>query len=425
VVGNELEARMPNEVSGAEPAASRRPALHFVPERGWINDPHGVTFRAGRYHLFHQAVPDSTQWEPGISWGHATSPDLLTWQQQPPVLLPGDGDDGCWSGSVCTTPADARPAMYYTSVRASKIDHGTVRVARPVDDGWLAWRKGPVVVRTPEQPPVGIFRDPNVFWDGDCWRMLVGAGYPDGRPAVLCYRSTDQEQWTAEGPLVEGERPESCGYMAWECPQLVRVGNRHILLVSVLADGVGRDVLVAVGSYRAGGMDIDHWSQLTHGPGHYAPTTFLDADGQPCVIFWIRGIGDADAGWYGTLSVPYRLSIVDGHLAMTPHPVLATARPDPRRTIGFTWRPGAEQGERLSLDSDDGRPALDLVREGNTLTITTPDLIVRAPLEGDEVDVLVDGCVLEVGTARGLVGLPQFALPHLGTIPPDITPWWG
>jgi beta-fructofuranosidase len=66
-----------------------------------------------------------------------------------------------------------------------------------------------VLVSTPEQPSVNVFRDPSVFWDADSWRMLVGAGYPDGRAAVRCYRSTDQEGWTYEGPLAEGPQPQA------------------------------------------------------------------------------------------------------------------------------------------------------------------------------------------------------------------------
>jgi beta-fructofuranosidase len=403
-----------------------RPALHFTPERGWINDPHGVTFRDGVYHLFHQAVPDSTQWQPGISWGHVTSPDLLTWQQQLPALAPGNGDDGCWSGSVCTTPLQEPPAMYYTSVDVADVDQGAVRIARPLDDAWLAWRKGPVVVTPAEQPPVRSFRDPNVFWDGDCWRMLVGAGYADGRGAVLCYSSTDQENWIAGGALVESERPESYGarHLTWECPQLVRVGDRHVLLVSVQADEQGKDVLVAVGSYRAGRMQVDHWAPLTYGPGHYAATTFLDADGEPCVIFWIRGVGDADAGWSGALSIPYRLSIADGRVAVRPHPVLAGARPNPGLTAGFTWRSAQGGTDRLTLGSDDGWRALDLLRTGDQLTVTTAAGIVTAPLEGDHVDVLVDGCVLEVATQRGVVGLPLSPCPDAAPRGAGITPWW-
>lgn len=343
---------------GVSPASSRRPSLHFTAQRGWINDPHGVTFRDGRYHLFHQAVPDAVEWNLAISWGHATSADLLTWEHQPPVLVPGDGDDGCWSGSVCVAPPDAPAAMYYTSVRASDPDHGDIRLATPAGDDWSTWRKGPVIVSTAREPHLQALRDPNVFWDGDCWRMLVGAGYADGRAAILCYRSTDQEHWTAEGALLESEPPESYGArtMVWECPQLVRVGDRHVLLISVLADGVGGDALAAVGSYRAARMQVAGWSQITHGPGHYAPTTFLDADEQPCVLFWIRRVGDPDAGWSGALSIPYRLALVDGRVTLSPHPVLAAARPDPQRTAGFTWRPAG--GGSFQAEAGPGRRRL-------------------------------------------------------------------
>ena len=220
-----------------------------------------------------------------------------------------------------------------------------MRLATPADDDWSTWRKGPVIVSTAREPHLQALRDPNVFWDGDCWRMLVGAGYADGRAAILCYRSTDQEHWTAEGALLESEPPESYGArnMVWECPQLVRVGDRHVLLISVLADGVGGDALAAVGAYRAGRMQVASWSQITHGPGHYAPTTFLDADEQPCVLFWIRGVGDADAGWSGALSIPYRLALVDGRVALSPHPVLAAAV----RTRSGRW--GSPGGPRARV----------------------------------------------------------------------------
>jgi beta-fructofuranosidase len=255
--------------------------------------------------------------------------------------------------------------------------------------------------------------------------MLVGAGYADGRAAVLCYRSSDQERWTAEGALVESERPESYGarQLAWECPQIVRVGDRQVLLVSVLADGQGGSALAAVGRYRAGRMDVEHWSQLTYGPGHYAPTTFLDADAQPCVLFWIRGIGDPDAGWSGALSIPYRLSLVSGRIVLSPHPVLAGARPDWRRTMGLTWHPAKGASERLSVGSDDHR-ALELVRDGSTLTITTAAGTITAPMEADHLDVLVDGCVLELATQRGVVGLPLSRLPNEPAVGTGIEPWW-
>ena len=75
-----------------------RPLLHFTTRAGWINDPLGLTFHDGRYHLFFQYVPGSTEWAADQRWGHATSDDLLHWTERPVALAPGDGD-------VSRTPA--------------------------------------------------------------------------------------------------------------------------------------------------------------------------------------------------------------------------------------------------------------------------------------------------------------------------------
>ena len=264
-----------------------RPSLHFTAARGWINDPHGITVRNGIYHLFYQSAPGSMDWTPRVSWGHATSNDLVTWAQQQAVLVPDEDDDGCWSGSVCAEPAGANPALYYTSVTTPNVDHGVVRIARPLDQQWTAWRKGAVVSSPPIEPAVHAFRDPYVYWDADCWRMLVGAGYTDGRPAVLGYRSTDQERWIYEGPVAEGPNPESwrARHAVWECPQLIEVDGRHVLLVSLAVDGTTRNVAAAVVDHARGRLHIDDWSPVTHGPGHYAASVFVDADGKPCVMF--------------------------------------------------------------------------------------------------------------------------------------------
>ena len=411
--------------SGAPPSGRDRPSLHFTAERGWINDPHGVSFRNGVYHLFYQSVPDAMSWQPRCNWGHATSTDLLGWEQQPPALVPGLGDDGCWSGSVCTLPPDTPPALFYTSVTMADLDRAAIRVARPMDHDWTTWRKDSAVVLPPRQPSVRVFRDPNVFWDHDCWRMLVGAGLEDGRPAVLCYRSTDQEHWTYEGPLVEGTADVAQGrHTAWECPQLIRIADRDILLVSAVTDGTTGNALVAVGTYDAGRFRSDHWSELTHGPGHYAPSTFLDADDAPCVIFWIRDVADRTAGWSGALSIPYRLSLVDDRLALTPHSAVTRVRRDPGHAFGFTWHPYPGRTSHLSLRTEDGQPALDLLANGSTLTVATPTDTVTAPRDGQDVDVLLDGGILEVITRHGVVGLPVAALPLLVDESAPITPWW-
>jgi len=412
-------------------ARPARPVLHFTPERGWINDPHGVTFRNGRFHLFYQAVPDDDRWQPWCSWGHATSPDLLTWEQQPPALVPGEGDHGCWSGSVCTEPAGTPPTLYYTSVSARDLDLGVVRSALPLDEEWNTWQKGRVLVRPPTGPAVTVFRDPNVFWDADCWRMIVGVGYEDGPGGVLCYASTDREHWRYEGPLAEDTGPPlplRARHIAWECPQLIRIGDRHVLLVSVWGDGKTHYAAAAVGTYRSGQFKVDHWERLTHGAGHYAPSTFLDEAGQPCVLFWIRDVADSTVPWRGALSIPYRLSLAEDRLRLAPHPHLRAARPDPRHTVGFSWQPRRSRTDQLSLTAVDGAPVIDLLARGNTLMVATGGATVTSPLPADDgeplVDVLVDGNVLEVMTGEAVIALPVPTGAALAEAPRAVTSWW-
>ncbi len=117
-----------------------RPALHYAPPSGWVNDPLALTFHEGRYHLFFQYVAGRTTWDVACAWGHATSPDLHTWETQPVALEVGDGEDGVWSGSLVDG------IVFYTAVDAGNADQGRVRRALPDDASWTTWRKEDVVL---------------------------------------------------------------------------------------------------------------------------------------------------------------------------------------------------------------------------------------------------------------------------------------
>ena len=179
-----------------------RPLIHFTPERGWINDPHGLTWHLGRYHLFYQCVPDSIEWRLDCNWGHATSSDLVTWRAEEPVLSPGQGDDGVWSGSLVVDDAGAA-TIFYTSVVASDPRIGRIRIATPRVDDWSRWVKGAVVASAPPDERLATFRDPFVLRERRGWRMLVGAGLPDRRGAVVSYYSADLVDWYYDGILAQ------------------------------------------------------------------------------------------------------------------------------------------------------------------------------------------------------------------------------
>lgn len=418
------------------PMAERtaRPALHLTAS-GWLNDPLGVTWRGDRYHLFHQAVPDRLHWQSECHWAHASSPDLVTWTSHPTALAPDAQDHGCWSGAVHVSPVDGAAVLFYTSVNPPDLGLGVVRTARPDDDDWIRWRKGPIAVRPPVGEGLHTFRDPDVFRDGEIWRMLVGAGYRDGRAAVLSYTSPDLATWTYDGPIAERssqlDAPLWTG-AAWECPHLISFGGRDVLLVSVW-DRSGQFAAAATGSYAAGRHTIDRWTRLTYGPGHYAPTVFTDAQGCSCVMFWLRDAADHDQGWAGALSIPYRLDVAGGELRLAPHPqIRAARRPDPRRVLGLDWGlPGHPPSGTFTLRSTTGLQLVTLNASDGVLVLRTPAATEQLPLGSGPVHLLLDTSILEVCTGPAVAGLTVPGLTVPGAAPDlavldatNVVPWW-
>ena len=220
------------------PADPGRPGYHFTVPAGWINDPLGVTWHeasdGGRYELFYQSNPEAPVWTPACRWGQATSADLVRWRDPRTALEPGPGEVGCWSGSVVVD--QGRPVLVYTSVLAGSTDLGRISLA----DGDASWRRwvpdpaGPVIAAPRPDQGYAHVRDPFVWRDGDLWRMAVGAGRTDGRPAVLQYSSADLRAWQPDGVLAEPEPGrEGPGGAVWECPQLFPLDGAWVLIVSV------------------------------------------------------------------------------------------------------------------------------------------------------------------------------------------------
>ena len=298
------------------------PLVGFTPDRGWLNDPHGVTYRQqdGLYHLFFQRVADSLTWQPQIAWGHAVSPDLSTWTQLPDVLAPDGQDLGCWSGCLVD---DGSPRIFYTSVAGEDPlgwQLGRIRCAVPDDESWRTWRK----LDWSLSAPTGLtaFRDPSVMREGEGWRMLVGVGLDDGSGGVVSFTSTDLEHWEYDG-LAASRSPtaldaEGCSTGSiWECPQLVEVDGRWAMLVSVWDQGETVHVVHALGEWLHGRFDAGPWRQLVSPPA-YASTTFRDARGRPAVMSWLRGVADPKGRWRGALSRPALLRVLGDRLVLEP-----------------------------------------------------------------------------------------------------------
>lgn len=280
-----------------------RPTFHFTPARNWMNDPNGLVWYDGEYHLFFQYNPLENSWG-NMSWGHAVSPDLTTWEELP-VALEHTPTEAVYSGSVVVDHAntsglgsDGAPAMVavYTS-----HDRLTEQQGQSV-----AWStdKGRTWARHPKNPVLEIgstdFRDPKVFWhaDGGYWVMAVALSV---ERVVRLYRSDDLLTWTELSDF----GPAGSTYGVWECPDLFPVAvdgdparTRWVLVVSVQegAPAGGSGMQYFVGDFDgttftpdpADRTDTGGASWVDHGADYYAAVSFNDEPhGRRLLIGWM------------------------------------------------------------------------------------------------------------------------------------------
>ncbi|MEO5832033.1 MAG: glycoside hydrolase family 32 protein [Nakamurella sp.] len=318
------------------PPDGARPALHFTAPSHWLNDPHGLCWAGGEYHLFYQHHTGGNVWSADIVWGHATSADLVRWRHQPIALRPEPAERGCWSGAVLVE--DDRPTILYTSVAGEDWDIGRVAVARPdVTLRHWASARSPDVEVLIEGPPESLgaiaFRDPCLVRTADGWALVIGVGVASGAGLVVQWVSADSVTWTYDGVVCSrpGDADDVWTGSMWECPQLFRLeGDTWALVVSVWDAGRLNYNAVAVGTYNGHRFVAERWSRLTHDENAYAMTSFQDRDGQPAVMFWLREDADhaPDAqAWSGALSLPMVAELTaDRQVRLAPHRDVDTLR---------------------------------------------------------------------------------------------------
>ena len=186
-----------------------RPLLHFSPAFGWLNDPNGLVYKNGEYHLFYQYYPGDSVWGP-MHWGHAVSHDLLNWTHLPIALAP-DALGMCFSGTALVDKGDKSGLFggkdgllaYYT-IAAEKLPDDadfpqSQGMAYSADNGrhWTKYNGNPVI----RNPGLQDFRDPKVFWyePAGHWVMVVTQGQQIG-----IYRSNDAINWQFSSSFGEG-----------------------------------------------------------------------------------------------------------------------------------------------------------------------------------------------------------------------------
>ncbi len=321
-----------------------RPQFHFTPQANWMNDPNGMVYYEGEYHLFYQYYPDSTVWGP-MHWGHAVSNDLVHWDHLPIALYP-DSLGYIFSGSAVidwenTTGFGSKdnPAMVaiYTyhnmdGERAGKNNYQYQALAYSLDKGrtWKKYKNNPVL------PNSGIrdFRDPKVIWHEESkqWVMILSGG-----DIVKLYSSKDLKSWTFESDFGMGIGAHGG---VWECPDLFPINvegtndTKWIMLVSINPGGPngGSATQYFVGDFDGKTFipEKNDSDWLDYGKDNYAGVTWSDIpkeDGRRLFIGWMSNWIYAQTvpteSWRSAMTLPREIKLINegGQYQITTLPV--------------------------------------------------------------------------------------------------------
>ena len=332
------------EAGVAELAAKRNnrwyPKFHIASNGGWINDPNGLSYYKGRWHVFYQLHPYGTQWGP-MHWGHVSSADMLTWKREPVMFAPSleQEKDGVFSGSAVIGD-DGSLRFYYTGHRWANGHDGTdgewqvQMYATPDNDELTSATKHGMVVDCPRDEVDSHFRDPKVWKTGDTWYMTFGVCSAERRGQMWLYTSDDMVEWTFKRVLFQHPDPD-----VWmlECPDFFPIrdaeGNEK-WVIGFSAMGAKKHGFMNRNVNNAGYM-IGTWEPGEEfkpetefrlwdcGHNFYAPQSFTDPNGRQIMYGWMspftQPIPMENDGWCGNLTLPREITLgADGDLHTAP-----------------------------------------------------------------------------------------------------------
>lgn len=337
-----------------------RPQFHFTPAKMWMNDPNGMVYYEGEYHLFYQHYPDANVWGP-MHWGHAVSRDMVHWEHLPIALYP-DSLGYIFSGSAVVDwnntsgfGVNGQPPLVaifthhlMEGERAGRTDFQYQSIAYSTDKGrtWTKYAANPVV---PNMHKIKDFRDPKVIWDEGSkqWVMVFAA-----HDHVMFWGSPDLKNWTYLSNF--GKEYGTHGGV-WECPDLFPMtvegtGEKRWVLLQSLNPGAangGSGTQYFVGDFDGKNFTLDPgfapyvtagkavW--LDHGRDNYAGVTWSDipkSDGRRLFLGWMSNWDYAQVvpteAWRSATTLPRQLvlkNLADGlRLVSLPVKELQTLR---------------------------------------------------------------------------------------------------
>jgi fructan beta-fructosidase len=303
-----------------------RPLMHFSPREHWMNDPNGMVYFNGIYHLFFQYYPAASVWGP-MHWGHAISEDLVHWKQLPIAIYP-DKLGYIFSGSVVVDSNNtsgfgiygkpALVAIFTQHDTAGEHAHTNTyqnqSIAYSNDGGstWIKYKDNPVV----KNPGITDFRDPKVMWykPGNKWIMTLAV-----KDHVAFYSSPDLKNWKEESGF--GKEVGAHGGV-WECPDLFAFDydGKQVwaLLVSINPGGPngGSATQYFIGDFD--GKTFTPYNNnvkwIDYGPDNYAGVTFSNTGERKIFLGWMSNWSYAQLvpteTWRSAMTVPRNLNLL-------------------------------------------------------------------------------------------------------------------
>jgi fructan beta-fructosidase len=317
-----------------------RPQIHFSPPAHWMNDPNGLLYYKGTYHLFYQYYPNASVWGP-MHWGHATSPDLIHWKNQPVALYP-DSLGYIFSGSAVVDykntsgfGKNGQPPLvaiftHHDPVKekAGRKDTQTQSLAYSNDEGrtWHKYDHNPVL----KNPGITDFRDPNVIWYAPEKKWVMSLATKD---RITFYSSPNLKEWKKESEF--GEHLGAHGGV-WECPALFPVtasdGKKlWVLIVNINPGGPngGSATQYFVGDFDGSIFKVlnrdTRW--LDSGTDEYAGVTFHNTGNRNVFLGWMSNWKYATSvptrPWRSAMTIPRELKLFkyDAGYYLTSEPV--------------------------------------------------------------------------------------------------------
>lgn len=408
-----------------------RPTYHHTPTYGWMNDPNGMFYKDGVYHLYYQWNPYGSQWE-NMTWGHSSSRDLIHWEAQP-TAIEADALGTIFSGSCVVDKKNDRVVAFYTSAGQNQVQSMAVS-----KDNGVTFQKNPTnPILTSNDPD---FRDPKAFWNPEIqkWNLILAVGQE-----MRIYSSSNLKDWTYESSFGKGYGNHDG---VWECPDLMKLQVRGtdkqkwMLICNINPGGPfgGSATQYFVGEFDGKKFTCEHkdtrW--MDYGKDHYATVTFDNApDGRRIALAWMSNWQYANQvptqQFRSANSVPRDLNLFEyegeTYCSVTPSKELLALRgkkvkkPTQTCEIVVDTKGKTEielsntKGEKviMNYDAQNHTFSMDRNKSGDTSFSEAFPFVTVAPTYGDihQLRIFIDNCSIEAFDAEGKMAMTNLVFP--------------